>query len=545
MTKPARGADALVRTLEEQGIDVLFSLSGNHIMPVYDAAFGRPVRIVHTRHEAAAVHMADAWARLTGRVGVALVSAGQGHANAVAALCTSLAAETPLVLISGHAPLRELGNGSFQEQDQAALAAPTVKSAWVVQSPDDLADDLIRAMRIAAAGRPGPVQLNVPSDVLDGPVTGRGPAAPATPPSQELAPDARDRILGAIGKAQRPVVLAPPALCTPHGRRLLHGLREALGLPVIAMESPRGVNDPSQGALSQVLRAADLVLLLGKQLDFTLRFGDAPFAASAAWIVLEPEARLGERARRMLGDRLALLAAVDAFSAADALSKGTVQRAPAHRPWLAHAEALLSHRPQEWDQAADGADGALHPVTIGRAVQAFIDRNGGVLVADGGEFSQWAQALVRAPERLINGPAGAIGPAVPFAIGASLARPDRPVVAMLGDGTFGFHMAEFETALRHDLPFIAIVGNDSRWNAEYQIQCRDYGRDRAHACTLPPDVRYDLAVAALGAHGELVTRAEDLPAALERAHGSGKAACLNVRLSPHPAPVIAAAEAPG
>ncbi|MBR0669006.1 thiamine pyrophosphate-binding protein [Roseomonas hellenica] len=538
MPPALRGADALVRTLERAGIDTVFSLSGNHIMPVYDAAFGRPITLLHTRHEAAAVHMADAWARLTGEVGVALVSAGQGHANAVGALCTALAGETPLVLLSGHAPLNELGMGSFQEQDQAALAAPAAKAAWVVQSPGAVAGELARAMRLAASGRPGPVQLNLPSDVLEGFCGMPEAALPAEPPPPE--PAALPRMLRALADAARPLVLAPPALATPQGRVLLARLEAALGVPVLAMESPRGVNDPAQGALAELLGQANLILLLGKALDFTLRFGGPPFAADAAWMVLEPEAALRDRAVRLLGARLALAAAAEPARAARWLAGGAAQAGmgSGHGAWRAAAQRLLGVRPPSWNDAADGLDGALHPVTIGRAVQDFFDRHGGVLVADGGEFSQWAQALVRAPERVINGPAGAIGPSLPFAIGAAVARPGVPVVAMLGDGTFGYHMAEFETALRHRLPVIAVIGNDGRWNAEHQIQCRSYGADRAHGCTLSPDIRYDLAVAALGGHGEFVTRAQDLPAALERAHASGRAACVNLRLLSLPAPTI-------
>jgi acetolactate synthase-1/2/3 large subunit len=161
-----------------------------------------------------------------------------------------------------------------------------------------------------------------------------------------------------------------------------------------------------------------------------------------------------------------------------------------------------------------------------------------VLVADGGEFGQWAQACTSAPTRLINGPGGSIGSAIPFALTARLARPDATVVAMLGDGTFGFHLAEVDTAARARLPFLAVIGNDACWNAEHQIQLRTYGRDRAHGCELLP-TRYDQAVTALGGHGEHVVRATDLAAALERALGSQRPACVNVMIERAPAPTVA------
>src|SRR5688572_32355073 len=162
-----RGADLLTQTLAAAGVRKVFALSGNHVMPVFDAALDVGIDIVHVRHEAAAVHMADAWARLTGEVGIALVTGGPGHANAVSALYTALEAESPLLLLSGHAALAELGKGAFQEMRQAELAVPVCKSAWTVQGPERLVDDVRRAMREARAGRPGPVHLSLPQDVLE------------------------------------------------------------------------------------------------------------------------------------------------------------------------------------------------------------------------------------------------------------------------------------------------------------------------------------------------------------------------------------------
>ena len=166
------------------------------------------------------------------------------------------------------------------------------------------------------------------------------------------------------------------------------------------------------------------------------------------------------------------------------------------------------------------------------------DADDPILVVDGGEFGQWAQACMSASTRIINGPAGSIGSAIPFALAARVARPNSTVVAVLGDGTFGFHMAEFDTAVRHHLPFVAVVGNDSCWNAEYQIQLRTYGKDRTMGCELLPGVAYEKAVAALGAYGERVTTASELLAALDRAVKSKLPACVNVMIERMPAPTV-------
>jgi acetolactate synthase-1/2/3 large subunit len=549
MTAPRRGADLLLETLALAGSRTIFALSGNHVMPVFDAALDQETRLVHTRHEAAAVHMADAWARLTGAVGVALVTAGPGHANALGALCTAQAGETPLLLLSGHAPLGELGLGSFQEHRQAELAAPLAKASWVVESAADLPRDVARACRIARSGRPGPVHLSLPAEALEGIAeAGALPEAAAFAPEAMPLPAATARlVLAALAAADRPLVIAPPALATPQGTALLDTLRAALGVPVVTMESPRGINDPALGAFAEILAAADLVLLLGKPLDFTLRFGRPPaIDPRCRWIVIDPEPALIARAARGLGERLILSALADAAGAARALTLAA-QKEPrsAWGEWPASVESATAYRPEEWPAATTGAAGPLHPAALCRAVQPFLDRDpGAVLICDGGEFGQWAQATLRAPSRLINGVAGAIGPSIPFAIGAKAARPDATVVAMLGDGTFGFHMAELETAFRCNLPFVAIVGNDARWNAEHQIQLRRYGAERARGCALSPGARYDLVAAALGGHGERVASAAELPAALERAFASGKPACLDVAIDGRAAPVLRRPGAP-
>jgi acetolactate synthase I/II/III large subunit len=544
---PLRGADVLAGALARgAGARTLFSLSGNHIMPVYDALLGTSIGLIHTRHEAAAVHMADAWGRLTGEAGIALVTGGQGHTNAVAGLATALAGEVPLVLLSGHAPLAELGLGAFQELDNAALAAPVAKASFVAGSAAGLAADLARAVRTARSGRPGPVHLSLPTDVIEAKVD---PAAFAWPDPAEFAPEPvplppalAAAVLAELGAARRPLVVAPPALCTPRGRALLASLRGALGLPVIAMESPRGVNDPALGALAETLAEADLILLLGKPLDFTLRFGRPPaVAAGARWIVLDPDPALLDRARRLLGGRLSIAALAGAAEAVAALAEAAQGSAGPQAEWTIHAEAAFAHRPAAWDALREGEEGPVHPVALCAAIERLLARGGpdSVLVCDGGEIGQWAQSLLTAPTRIINGVAGAIGAGIPFAVAARAARPGgAPVVAVMGDGTFGFHMAEFDTAARHGLPFVAVVGNDSRWNAEYQIQLREYGAQRAHGCELAPGTRYDLVVQALGGHGEFVERAADLPAALERALASGRPACVNVLIDGQPAPVV-------
>lgn len=510
-----RGADLLARALAAGGVKHVFTLSGNHVMPVFDAALDAKLSLVHVRHEAAAVHMADAWGRMTGEPGIALVTGGPGHANAVSALYTALAAESPLVLISGHAPLGELGKGAFQEMRQADVAAPLCKASWTSNSAKTLGEDIARAMREARAGRPGPVHLSVPSDLLDENVDAQLPRPESfLPANKALSNQEAEFRLDLIAKARAPVILAGPALMHTDGPARMRRLEEALGAPVIGMESPRGVKDPSLGRLAQVLSSADLVVSLGKKIDFTLGFG-RPFA----------HARVA-----VLADEL------DARASCDLLVERAKGREAKKGGWLAEARAALAYRPPEWASLRTKDEGPMHAVELCREVQKLLQAPDAILVCDGGEFGQWSQACLSAPRRIINGPAGSIGSALPLAAAAKLASPGSTVVAMIGDGTFGFHATEIDTAVRYRLPYLAVVGNDACWNAEYQIQLRAYGKERAHGLDLLP-TRYGAVAAALGAHGEDVGRPAELAPALARAQASGLPACVNVAIERAAAPV--------
>jgi acetolactate synthase-1/2/3 large subunit len=543
MSDSIRGADVLASSLARAGTRYLFSLSGNQIMPVYDAALDARLEIVHVRHEGAAVHMADAWGRLTQAPGIALVTGGPGHANAIGALYTAAAADSPLVLLSGHAPLAQLGMDAFQEMRQADMAEPVVKASWTAQRAAALGEDIARAFRIARSGRPGPVHLSLPFDVLEAKANRSEtplPSAESFLPSQHaLSAAVAHEVAAELLRARRPLIIAGPMLTGMRARTSREALSRAYGVPVLGMESPRGVNDPGLGAVAEVLKQADRVLLLGKKLDFTLRFGRPPaFASDCTFIQIDPDEAVLERAKHALGDPSRIIRSVcaDPISAADCLAATPVD-VRGDASWAKEVEAAASFRPPAWELFGNRTHGPLHPAEVGRAVAAALAQSSNVVVIDGGEFGQWAQACIHAPQRLINGPAGSIGSALPFALAAKLAHPQATVAALLGDGTFGFHMAEFDTAVRAKLALVAIVGNDACWNAEHQIQRNTYGAERAIGCELLP-TRYDEVVRALGGHGELVQTSAELPAALARAFASGKPACVNVMLERVAAPNV-------
>ena len=392
----SRGADALVRSLRVAGVERIFTLSGNHVMPVFDAVFDSAIGLLHTRHEASAVHMADAWSRITGRVGVALVTGGPGHANAVSALYTAQMAEAPVVLLSGHAPNDQIGRGAFQEMRQADIAAPVCKAAWTCAGAGQVASDIARAIRIAASGRPGPVHLSLPTDALE------GEAGSATPDQRSfavepmaLADDAAAALMQTLDEASRPLILVGPSAMTRPMREATAALQAASGVPVVGMESPRGVADPSLGAFAEVLARADCVLLVGKRLDFTLKFGSAPSLAQAAQVhqVDADDAEL-ERSRRALGNRLGTARRADTPSALRALT-AAARAAGTARPgvdaatssWLAEVLGAVAHRPAAWNEAHSEIPGRLHPVQMLRPLQALLESHAeSVLVCDGGEI---------------------------------------------------------------------------------------------------------------------------------------------------------------
>lgn len=533
------GAEALIDALQAAGVRCIFSLSGNQIMPVYDALLGRDIRLVHVRHEAAAVYAAEAWAQLTGEIGVALVTAGAGFGNALGALISAQASESPVLLLSGDSPRAQDGMGAFQELDQCAMSAPVTKVSLRAGSADTLASEAAGLIRTALAGRPGPVHLALPADVLTDAVSTRGDLN-FTPPVQ--APGAGDlaELRAFLDGAARPLILAGPALSNTRTNGALARAQAALNAPVLCMESPRGLRDPSLGALVDVTRQADRIVLLGKSGDFTTGFlGQGMGGPETRFAVIDPDAGEITRARARLGVRLEIAARADSMPVLLALTEGAT--APDRPDWMREAARATAAR-ADVAQGAFAAPDGLHPAAVGTALGAILRAQPeAVFISDGGEFGQWMQAVPHQGPRVINGVSGAIGAAPAYAIAASIARPDVPVIAVMGDGTAGFLLAEYETAAREGVRFIAVIGNDSCWNAEHQIQIREFGPGRTHSCTLSHLARYDVAAGGLGAGGLLAADGtpETLAQVLEEAQAARAPVCVNVRIRPVPAPVVA------
>ncbi|MEO0799372.1 MAG: thiamine pyrophosphate-binding protein [Pseudomonadota bacterium] len=539
MVKKNRGADGVMHALKDHGVDTVFTLSGNHIMSLFDAAVDTGQRLIHTRHEAAAVHMADAYGRLTGKPGIAMATGGPGHANATAGLFTALGADSPMVLLSGHAPTTQIGWGAFQELDQAAMAAPVAKASWMVETAGDLVASIDRAMELATSGRPGPVHVSLPSDLLDGEIAGRD-AANADKSSQtlEASADAWQAAARLIKSAERPVLIGGPVFARAEAAAEFHRMAQTIGIPGVIQESPRGLNDPSLGAFADVLAQADLVVLVQKAADFTMRFAQTPhFADDARLIAIGADPAQLALALDRKGDK-ALKIAADMTASLAGLSRMEGLAAQVNGSWRNAVEAAVAYRPETWSGAQDAKAGTLHPLEMCGAIRDWMStKSDPILIADGGEIGQWAQATLTARRRVTNSVTGSIGASLPFALAARAVDAEAPIVTIMGDGTVGFHLAEFETAVRCGLPFIAVVGNDANWNAEYQIQVNSYGADRAANCDLTPAPYHDVC-RSLGGFGAEVQTTVELTDALVAAEASGLPACINVRLDGRGAPKI-------
>ena len=535
--KQMRGADWLVAGLTEAGVTTIFSLSGNQIMPVYDATMDHDMRIIHTRHEGAAVYMAEAAAQMTGDVGIALLTAGPGFANGLSAMYTVKESETPVVILSGDSPRSRDSHGAFQELDQCATAAPMVKASFRARAGNELKTDILKAIALAKHGRPGPVHLALPDDVLRQTGEQSAESCVADPEAlNSLSNDQLSQIESAIASSEKPMIVLGPDFCRPHAKASVDAISSQLNIPCVAFESPRGLRAPRLGAFAEVLGESDLIISIGKPLNFMVGFGDDAVLKSNCHIIqIDSETAVLEKDQSRLGARISLQVTASATEVLEQL-KASI---PKHSTngWVEEVQSAVSYRPAGWDEAPDNDD-KIGPIEFAKAVAPWISKSPEAsFIVDGGEIGQWCQAILDSKYAMINGPSGAIGGSIPYAIGSKAVRPDQPAITIMGDGTAGFYLAEFETAVRENTPLVAIVGNDAKWNAEHQIQIREFGADRTHSCELTP-ARYDRVAAELGGHGELVTSLDQLAPALERAFAANKPACVNVMIEGQAAPGI-------
>jgi acetolactate synthase-1/2/3 large subunit len=534
------GGHLVARMLAREGVSTVFTLSGLHIAPIYAGCVDEHIRLVDTRHEQAAAHAADAWARLNRGVGVALVTAGPGVTGTVTAVANAWAACVPLVVLGGAAPTFNQGRGSLQEMPQTQLFAGITKWSDRVPSPELVPSFLARAFRVARAGRPGPVFLELPWDVLSNGADAALADAQVKYRTSARAPGDPELLARAVellAAAERPVLLGGASIWWDDAVEPLRRLAERAGLPVYLNGMGRGclpADHPSffQGSRKEALGQADVVLVVGTPLDFRVGYGTEPTFAPGARVIqvdVDP-AEIGRNRPIELG------IPGDSRSVLAALADGA--RPGGRDGWLRflrEKEDARALRQLAWEESDQRP---IHHFRLARAIDEVARRAGDVtFVADGGNVVAVAAKVIRLthPGRWLDpGPLGCLGVGAPFAIAAKLAAPERPVCVIQGDGAFGLNGMDFETAVRFGLPMVVVVGNDAAWGQIAVPQRAMFGDDHAPATRLA-STRYDRVVQALGGDGEHVDDPHDLVPALERAFNSGTVYCVDVAIDPQAA----------
>jgi acetolactate synthase-1/2/3 large subunit len=532
------GGQLVARTLRQAGVGHLFTLCGGHILPIYDGCLTEGVGVIDCRHEQAAAHAGDAYARLTRGVGVALVVPGPGVTDAVTGVANAYAARSPLLLIGGAAPLGLRGLGALQETEQVALLKPITKGAWSVAETRQIPEVLATAIRTALAGRPGPVFVEIPVDLLMTTIAERlAPIPTGYVHRPHAAADAGSvsRLAALLAGAERPVVMAGGGVYWDDASKSLAAFSERAGAPVfmngagrgaLATDHPNAFYQTRGWALGQ----ADLVLVLGTPLDFRLGYGRAPtFAEDAKVVMIDVDpVELGRNRPLELG----FAGDIDVIlrQLTDALPKGPADRTA---PWVAELRRREAGARAKLDELADTDQAPVSHYRWARDIARAVTRDT-IVVGDGGDVVNCAAKFVpvdRAGQWLDPGPLGCLGVGPSFALAAKLLRPDQRVLLVSGDGAFGLNGMELETAVRFRLPFTCIIGNDGGWGQIRSPQVSFFGESRAVATSLPT-TRYDLMVEALGGRGAFITDPCEIGPALARALASDDVWCLNVALDP-------------
>lgn len=525
------GGELVARALAAQGVSTIYTLCGGHVMPIYDGCLNNNIQIIDFRHEQAAAHAADAHARLTHNIGVAVVTAGPGVTDAVTGVANAYQARSPMLLLGGAAPLKTKGMGALQEMPQTELFQTFTKASFSITRTEDIPQSMARAFEIALSGRPGPVFIELPFDVLFNAVEPPAILPRVTVKPIEPEAGAVAKMFALLRAAHRPMMIAGTQVYWDSAGDALRELTEQTGIPVFTNGAGRGtlpMNHPHcfKSARGKALREADVVILLGTPLDFRLKYGREDWNPDARLIQIENDP--AELNHNREAD-VALVA--DARLVLEALAEGL--QGLRWDGWLHEMQAIEQQKNAELEKWKALDDVPVNHFRFGAAINDFIDENT-IIIGDGGDIvSASAKVIdVTLPGQWLDpGPLGCLGVGAPFAISAKHLHPGKKVLIISGDGSFGLNGFEFDTAARFNLPIVAIVGNDSGWGQIRTPQIQMVGEERAVATTLAP-TRYDKIVEAMGGYGEHVDNPDNLKPALERAFASGKPACIDVAIDP-------------
>jgi len=531
----SHGGKLVAKVLKSAGVECVFTLSGGHVMGIYDGCLDEGIKVVDVRHEQAAVHAADAWARLNpGKVGVAILTAGPGVTDGVTGVANAWRANSPILVIGGQGPFNNLRRGSLQEMDHVAVMKPITKWADACYQTERIGEYIESAIRTAMSGVPGPAFLEIPMDVLHGPVDLDRVTLPTFRDCRVLSaapPVLLTKAIQIMSRANRPMLMAGTGLKWSEGALALRQFAEATKIPVFTNGMGRGqlpMNHPQffNRSRRHALEQADVVILAGTPLDFRMKFGRS-IPANAKIIQLDlDETLIGQNRAADVG----LVGNVGINL--DALNKagGAVLD---YSDWSGVLREIEDEAASALADQLSSDEVPIDPLRLCREIADFVDADPKmVVIGDGGDIVAQAAKVLKVPPRgcwMDPGPLGTLGVGMPFALAAQLANPDRKVLIIYGDGSFGLNGMEFDTAVRFGLPIVGIVGNDAAWGQMMRPQAALYGADRLVATELEY-TRYDKVVEALGGHGEHVTKPDDIGPALERAFASGRPALINVEM---------------
>lgn len=530
MSGRLQGGRLVAQAIAAEGVDVVFTLSGGHVMPIYEGCRHERVRVLDVRHEQSAAHAAEAWGRVRRACGVAVVTAGPGVTGTVTAVASALAARVPLLVIGGARPLVQAERGALQEFDQLALMRPITKWAGTCAQASRIPEYVALAFRHALARPRGPVYLELPMDVLFDEASPDRPAGPArvdVPVAGD--PDAIHRAAVLLGGAERPAIVGGSEVWWDAAAGALAALAERVGAPVFLNGSGRGSLPPEhpcffQHARSAALGAADVVLVVGATLDFRLRYG--AFGEGALVHVHGDPSELGRNRVPDVG------ICSDARLALSALLELTPHRTSGAE-WLEATRAAEeawrdAHRAEiESDRAP------LHHYRLGAELDRVLPEDA-VVIGDGGDVVAAVSRVLRVhrPGHWLDpGPFGCLGVGPGFALGVGAAGFGGPIVVVLGDGAFGLNGMDVDALVRAGIPAVLVVGNDGAWGEIRIPQVGLYGADGEIATRLSPS-RYDRVADVFGCRGEHVERPDALAPALERALAADEPTVLNVMLDP-------------
>ena len=545
------GSKLIIKCLRAEGVDTIFGIAGDHFLHLLNEMIDHEFKMIDGRHEAASVHMANAYSRLLRKPGVVL-STTPGHANAIAGLANAFHSEAAVVNIAGSAASVNLGRGAMQEFDQVGTAKPVTKGAWEITSVERIPEFISLAFRTAMSGRRGPVHITIPEDVQTALVEekefNRYYENPEVNSYYSVYCDQKliKYGLDMLKDAEKPVIIAGAGAGATVDPHVLEEFVNLTQIPIFTVDHGRGlVPDKNQYSCGlgylplnkavQRINESDVVLLLGERLDYRWGYGgNPPFNDNVKLIIVDPDPHLNNRARRF-----DLVIWSDVGPAVKEFLKGSSKMRWNNFLWAKSLKNTFEKHKKELSVLAK-KNNPIHPMYVSKMLSDLIDDQT-IVIMDGGDYCHYFRAYLEANCSnlwLYVSSFGMIGAALPYSIGAQVAFPDKKVVCVVGDGSLGFHAMEIDTAVRHNLPLTIVVGNNSLWGIDYQIQKGLYGRT---IWTELDQTRFDLIATGMGAYSQNVEKFSDLRSSLKKALDHKGTSLVNLVVDKVSSPVADAA----